>query len=140
VPAPYEQFSLTPHHVGISVPDVEKSVEWYREIFGFQEVKRLNIPSPGKIVFLKRGNFYIELFEVREARPLPPERKLPDEDLKTHGTKHLAIAVTNFPEVMRYLKQKGVDVVFEREIEGRPMAFIRDNAGNLIELVTPDAP
>ncbi|MNR29912.1 hypothetical protein D3C85_1473300 [compost metagenome] len=36
---------------------------------------------------------------------------------------------------MQGLREKGVDVVFEKVVQGTPMAFIRDNAGNLIELI-----
>lgn len=92
---------------------------------------------PFKAAFLKRGNFRIELFEVAEAAPLPEARRYPNEDLRTHGTKHIAFAVQDVRAVFAELKQRDVDLatdVFIVEGLGQ-YGFIRDNAGNLIEIL-----
>ncbi len=38
-----DTFQLIPHHCGISVPDLEASVAWYRDMLGFSVVKRLTL-------------------------------------------------------------------------------------------------
>jgi len=36
-----DTFQLIPHHCGISVPDLEASIAWYRDMLGFSVEKRL---------------------------------------------------------------------------------------------------
>jgi len=133
-------FKLKPHHGGISVPDIEASIAWYQNMLGFTVIKRMNIDAiPAKIAFMKHGNFCIELFEVPGASSLPECRRNPNEDLKVHGNKHIAFTVENIYQVIAILKKRGVDIAMElTEIgPGEWACFIRDNAGNLIELMSP---
>lgn len=123
------------HHMGLSVPDLEASIKWYGEFFGFTVEKRMEIPPiHAKIAFLKRDDFRLELFEVEGAAALPEERKDPDKDIMTHGWKHLSIEVADVRKTLDTLKESGVEIALETEFEGAPMGFIRDNAGNLIEI------
>ncbi len=69
------------------------------------------------------------------AAPLPEERRAPNTDLKTRGTKHLAFSVVDVDAFIEDLKTRGVDIAMQARIHGQPMAFIRDNAGTLIEIV-----
>lgn len=131
---------LKPHHIGISVPDIEASVAWYRDILGFTLVKSMNIKAiPAKVSFMKNGDFYIELFEVKGSAPLPEPRRDPHTDLVVNGTKHIALAVENLDSVVDSLKERGVDFAMElTEINpGEWACFIHDNSGNLLELVSP---
>ena len=126
-----------PHHLGISVPDLEASIKWYENILGFSVEKRMTIePLKAKIAFLIKDNFRIEIFEVAGAQPLPEVRRQPHTDIGTHGIKHLAYEVKNVTEFMDVLKKKGVDVAMDvSKMENKEMTFIRDNTGNLIEIV-----
>ena len=135
-------FELIPHHCGISVPDLEASITWYRDMLGFSVEKRLTLDAiPAKIAFMKHGDFRIELFETKGAAPLPEDRRYPDQDIRTHGTKHIAFAVQDVHRVIDTLKQRGVDIAMDVNIvENKAMAFVRDNAGNLIEIVEVGAP
>jgi len=130
---------LKPHHLGISVPDLEASIDWYRENLGFSLAKRLTLDAiPAKIAFLNHGDFNIELFEISEASPLPDDRRYPDRDIRTNGTKHIAFAVQDLRKFADTLKDRGVDFAKDvTEMDQTLMAFIRDNAGNLIELIQP---
>jgi methylmalonyl-CoA/ethylmalonyl-CoA epimerase len=127
---------LRPHHIGLSVPDLDAAIKWYSEMLGFKLENRLHIDKiPAEVAFLIRGEFRLELFEVEDATSLPEERKLPNSDLHTHGTKHIAFAVADVDAVVETLKQRGVNIVMHMRIHGQPMAFITDNAGILLELV-----
>ena len=130
-------YKLKPLHLGISVPDIEASIAWYRDMFGFSVEKRMNLEAlNAKIVFIKQGDFRIELFEVAGAEPMPESRRYPNTDIATHGTKHLAFEVQDLRQLMEDLKKKDLDVASDvHEIEGTIMAFIRDNSGVLIELI-----
>jgi len=126
-----------PHHLGISVPDLEASIKWYKEMLGFSLEKRMEIKElNAQIAFLYNGYFRIELFEVTGAESLQEERRHPDLDLKTHGIKHLAYEVENVSVFIGELKKCGVDIAMDvNKMENKEMAFIRDNSGNLIEIV-----
>ena len=128
---------LAPHHCGISVADLETSIAWYNEMLGFTLEKRVDVQGlPAKIAFLKNENFRIELFEMPGAASLPDDRKYPDRDLMTHGTKHMAYQVADINPLIEALKAKGVEVVIDvNELDNSLMSFIRDNDGNLIELI-----
>ena len=132
-----EQFTIKPHHCGISIPDLEASIEWYRDMLGFSLESRVTIEAANaEIAFIKRGGFRIELFEVSGATPLPDCRREPNQDLATHGTKHIALEVSDLTGLMAYLKRQGVDVAIDvQPVENTIMAFIRDNSGILIELI-----
>ena len=128
---------IQPLHCGISVPDLDLSINWYREMLDFTLDMRKYLPIlNGKVAFLSHGNFSIELFELEGANPLPVERRIPNLDIQTHGTKHIAFAVENIKDIMETLKEKNVDIAMDITIiENDFVAFIRDNSGNLIELI-----
>ena len=86
------------------------------------------------MAFLRRGDLRIELFEVAGASPLPEDRRDPDKDLRTHGNKHVSFAVKDVRAVAGELKLRGADIVFVVDVGPVTVAFIRDIAGNLIEL------
>jgi methylmalonyl-CoA/ethylmalonyl-CoA epimerase len=127
---------LKHHHGGISVPDLEAAIRWYEDVLGFSLERRIEIPTvPAQVAMLRRGELRIELFEVPAAKPLPPERREPDEDLKTHGNKHLAFAIPSVDAAERELRAKGADIVFVGRFKFGSNIFVRDNAGNLLEFV-----
>jgi methylmalonyl-CoA/ethylmalonyl-CoA epimerase len=128
---------IKPHHLGVSVPDLEASIIWYETMLGFKLEKKMDVPPlNARIAFLNNGSFRIELFQVNGAQPLPESRRQPNTDIATHGTKHLAWEVENVSALMDMLKKKGVDIAMDvGKMENKEMAFIRDNSGNLIEIL-----
>jgi len=137
-----DTLQIKPHHCGISVPELEASINWYRDMLGFSVVKRMTIDAiPAKIAFLNHGDFYIELFQIEDAVPLPEDRRHPNRDICTHGTKHIAFAVDDVSKFITTVKKRGVDIAMDvNMMEDKAMAFIRDNAGNLIEVVEMGSP
>jgi len=129
-------FEISHHHVGISVPDAEESAQWYQKMLGFEVVTRMNQGSGMSVVHIKRGNCYIELFQVAGAKPLPEYRRDPSEDLRVHGTVHFALQVSSLDAAIKELKAKGVEIAMEPvDTPGVAFAFIRDNSGNCFELI-----
>lgn len=132
---------LKPLHLGISVPDMDESIAWYNDILGFSLLSDNYIkPIKARVAFLKHREFSVELFEVEGARPLPEERREPNLDIQTHGTKHMAFAVKDIRKFVDHLKDKNVDIAMDIfPMEEDLVCFIRDNSGNLIELIqTPE--
>ena len=132
-----EKLLVKPLHVGVSVPDIDASIEWYKTMLGFRLVSDQYIDRlPARIAFLEHGDFSIELFEIEGAAPLPDDRRVPNLDIRTHGNKHVAYAVQDIKTLMDRLKAKNVDVAMDIFPMGNDLvAFIRDNTGNLIELI-----
>ena len=130
-------FKLIPHHGGISVPDLEASINWYRDMLGFELEKRGEIPpAKAKYAFVRQGDFRIELFEVEGSRPMPEYRHIPNQDIGVHGTKHIAFEVEDLRALLDHLREKGVDIAMDLfEIDNSYASFIRDNSGVLIELM-----
>lgn len=129
-------FALKPHHGGISVPDLDEAIDWYRLMLGFELESRTFIEQiPAEVAFIRQGDYRIELFQLEGAKPLPADRREPHLDLLTHGHKHLCFAVQDASAAFAQLRSKGADIVFEHVIGGTPMGFLRDNSGNLLELI-----
>lgn len=130
------QLELKHHHGGISVPDLEASIRWFGEVLDFRVEERFDIPAiPAKVAMLRRGELRVELFEVPGAKPLPEERRHPNLDVRTHGNKHLAFAINDLDGTERELRRRGAEIVFVGRFEFGSNIFLRDNVGNLIELV-----
>ena len=130
------------HHAGISVPDLEQAIAWYQQVLGFELQFRSVLPSANaRVAFLKNGDQHIELFEVDGAQPLPAGRRVPDEDLRTHGNKHVCFGVDNIAAFSGAMKDRGADIVWVKVIDAdKAVMFIRDLAGNLIEFMQAPRP
>lgn len=128
---------LKPLHCGISVADMQASIDWYRSMLGFELVSRDQVDMlKCEVAFLKMGDFELELFCHRETIPLPPDRREPNKDIQTQGIKHVCYAVADVAALLEDLRSKGADIVFgPMEMEGTLIGFIRDNTGNLIEFM-----
>lgn len=130
---------LRPDHVGLSVGDLEASISWYRDMLGFELVRIVDIPEAedaGKVALVRQDDFLLELFCLPEAAALPEERRHPSTDLLTQGVKHLALATADLDALVEGLKAKGVDLVWDIAVhDNTRCAFVRDNTGNLVELV-----
>lgn len=129
------------HHGGVSVPDLDAAIDWWRTVLGFEVAERFPIPAiPADVAMLVNGPLHIELFQVPGAKPLPDERRQPDTDVHTHGNKHVSFAVDDVREFAEELRRRGADIVWVKEMKHGSNIFIRDNAGNLIEFVQAAQP
>lgn len=130
---------ITPLHEGISVPDADAAVAWYGRVFGFEKVSdEIVEPLGTRIVFLRLGDFELEIFQYHgeDKKPLPPERRIVNEDFKTCGVKHVAWRVANMDEEYARLCSLGVDIAIAPfPMNADKVCFIRDNSGILIELI-----
>lgn len=130
---------ITPLHQGISVPNMDESLQWYEKAFGFTLVSDKVIPMlNSRVAFVKLGDFELELFQYlgEDGSPLPEARRYPNEDLKTCGTKHVAYRVEDMGGVYRHLQDIGADIAIPPfPMEGDTVCFLRDNSGVLIELI-----
>ncbi len=87
-------------HVNMKVKDLEKSVEFYKNLFGFeikQEENPNKIDAPSKII----GNDTIKLC-MYEIPDMSPEG----------GIAHFGFNITNFNEIIQKCKELGVEVLY----------------------------
>ena len=98
-------FKFWHHHGGLSVPDLDASIAWWKQVLGFELERRFFISTiPAEVAMLGNGPLHIELFMVAGAKALPPERREPDTDVRTHGNKHVSFAVDNAAEFAEELE------------------------------------
>jgi len=129
-------FDISHHHVGISVPNAEESAAWYHKMLGFEVVTRMKQGNDMIVVHIKRGNCYIELFQVAGAKPMPEYRRDPSADLRVHGLAHFAFQASDVPAAVKELKAKGTEIAMGPvDTPGVAFAFVRDNAGIVFELI-----
>lgn len=124
-------------HFGISVRDMEKSVQWYKDNFGFEEIRRFDKPDLAvKGVTLKLGDSFLELLQPhypvnQEEKPTSRENSLKKLLQKT-GSSHLALTVDDISSVYRKLKENKVKLITEL-LESRYF-FCQDPDNILIEV------
>jgi len=127
---------LSFHHCGVSVPDLEQAIAWYKRVLGFQLERRFYInEAKAEVAMIRRGPLRFEIFEVHGAHLLPEGRRHPLHDIRTHGNKHIAFEVHAVDELLSCLRQQNADIA---KVVNEPFGkscFVRDCAGNLIEFV-----
>jgi methylmalonyl-CoA/ethylmalonyl-CoA epimerase len=146
---------VRPDHFSFSVPDIEQAIVFWRDIFGFAVEHRFEIAAiPALGAFMGRDGFRLELWQVAGSAPVPAERRAPNSDLRTQGTKHIAFTVPDAQAAIDALVQRGVHVAAVQRSFSEPMlheadpsmdaarskrpavaAFIHDPAGSLIEII-----
>ena len=128
--------AFKPLHVGVSVTNMEEALEWYRKNLDFELEKDDYIPPlHARICFIRNGDFQLELFQYDEPKPIPADRLVPNTDLQTVGTKHVAFEVPDMKELKEKFVANGVDIAHEVMMEGNNVMFVRDNSGVLIEFI-----
>ena len=116
-------------HVVFYVKDVERSVDFYRDLIGFQEIGRT---FGGKAVALTSGRTHHELLliEVGEA-PAPPSGI-------RRGLYHIGIKIgdslTTLREAKKELEQAGIVIAGMSDHTVTQSLYLQDPDGNEVEL------
>jgi catechol 2,3-dioxygenase-like lactoylglutathione lyase family enzyme len=136
------------HHTAISTGDLERSVAFYRDQLGFKEAiasgwevgtetldKITGLQdSSARMVMLKAGNAFVEIFQFKTPNPRSAESMRPVCD---HGITHLCLAVTDVDGEYERLKAAGM--IFhcppQTTSTGNRVTYGRDPDGNVIELL-----
>ena len=133
-----QEGTLRPLHVGISVADLEQSVRWYHDMLDFELLQQVTVKHIRcDLAFLRQpgSGFELELLRHWDTIPVPKERRDPDQDVITQGTKHICFYVDGLERKVAQLRAAGVTIVCGPGQMG-PYTFyyIQDPSGVLIEL------
>ncbi len=132
------QPAVSIHHCALSVSDVDRSIEFYNRVLGFEVDTRISTEDGSMdIVHLRNGSSYLELFGHRDCTPLPEYAKSNESDLPVIGTKHVAFVTVNPQACHRHLQEQGVEGLTEI-FDNNPhydYFFFRDPDGIPIEIV-----
>ena len=136
------------HHVGIIVSDLEKSLQFYRDVLGAEFLytggaspedvaEEVNVPgATTQLAVLKLGSLTVELVEY-----IKPKIRLQGLSAAAIGTSHVAFEVDDIDAEVERLKQKGVKfnappkLIEEGENEGWVWTYFNDPDGCQLELV-----
>lgn len=123
---------LHPHHVGIIVSDLERSLAFYSAL-GFEPGVR-NSDDAKTIAFVVLGGLELELFHYAET---PPRVEC---EGKVIGFRHLALRTDDVDAALAELKAAGVVApeIEVREVPGLArLVFFPDPDGIEIEIMQP---
>lgn len=117
------------NHISIHADDLETSVEFYEEVFGLERIPTYDFSIP--VQYFRCGDRQLHIFERETSSP------------EYH---HIALDVDDFEAVYRTARDRGIfdDVrgdadgfLFELP-DGAVQLYLRDPAGNLVEVNWPD--
>jgi catechol 2,3-dioxygenase-like lactoylglutathione lyase family enzyme len=115
------------NHVSLVAHDLERSVRFYTEVFGMERIPTYTFAFP--VQYLRLGDLQLHLFEREAEAP---------------AYHHIGIDVDDFEEAYRRAEALGI---LEKESffsdmyelpDGSVQMYVRDPAGNLVELDWPD--
>jgi len=116
-------------HIGIKSHDVEKSLDFYTRILGFQILERIDMVGRS-FYFIGNDDTRIEIEDAN-----PGDVRL---DCSTgYGLYHIALVVKDIDALAERLKKEGVKFIMEpiQLREDRKIAFIEDPDGVNIQLI-----
>ena len=122
------------NHVRMRVDDLERTVDFYKKVFGFEEIRRSESPRGSKLVFLAVPNSTtkIEITYFPDSGPVQVQ-----EDLM-----HLAFDVESMEAFAEHIKSVGVefsDGPTSSKSSGTTFAFVDGPEGYEIELIESPA-
>jgi catechol 2,3-dioxygenase-like lactoylglutathione lyase family enzyme len=133
------------HHVGITVRDLDRAVEFYRETFGLDVLDRFSVSgeafatgvgvdgATASFAHLDGGDVRIELVEYD-----PEGEPCGADTVAQPGATHIGFEVADLDAFYADLAAD-VETISEPQTteSGTSILFVRDPEGNLIEVLEP---
>lgn len=142
-------------HIGITVDDLDRSVKFYTENFGFAYLRGAHFTEP---FFIKNQSLYrldprttqchtavlvspghgVQLELFRFSDHLPAKRV----SWNRAGITHFALTTDDVPAMAEQMRANGVECCMDVGVrpDGGRWLFVRDPDGNLIEVMEPFRP
>ncbi len=113
-------------HVAAGVRDLDLTVAWWSEHFGFEREVDFEVRETGaRGAFIRRGDIRIEFFQYPDPLPLSAEQRDFGAALREGGFHHIALQVDNVEAAVAELERRGVEVAFP--LPGRTLNVARDH-------------
>jgi catechol 2,3-dioxygenase-like lactoylglutathione lyase family enzyme len=114
-------------HVSVHAHDLDESLRFYIDFFGMEEIPAPDFPFP--VRWLRVGDLQLHLFQSEEPAP---------------SRHHFGLDVEDFEAVYKKAKESGIvedsgyfSNVYELP-DGAVQLYVRDPAGNMVEVNWPD--
>ncbi|MFC6863345.1 VOC family protein [Halomicroarcula sp. GCM10025817] len=133
----------TAHHFGLTVSDLDRAVEFYRDVLGLEVLTRFTVggdafatgvgveDASAEFAHLDAGGARLELVEYE---PEGDARERPE--LNQPGATHPGLSVDDLDAVFEALPDDVETVSDPQTTEsGTTIVFVRDPEGNLVELL-----
>jgi catechol 2,3-dioxygenase-like lactoylglutathione lyase family enzyme len=134
------QNAVRPHHVGLTVGDLDRAQAWYAEALGFELQLAFELPGGARGAMLRSPDgARMELFEVAGSAAGRGWQE-PHTAMRTRGLGHVAFEVDDLDRAFAATAAAGGREVWSPRPSpepGRQMAFVHDPDGNLVELIGP---
>jgi lactoylglutathione lyase len=118
-------------HLALRVRDLDRSLDFWRDRVGFQEMQRLKRDNGDTwLVYLRiTDDQYLELFPGAVTEQVPPD--------DANGVMHICLEIEDLDEEIARLEAAGVRIVspIKGGIDNNRGAWIHDPDGNRIELM-----
>ncbi|WP_424001589.1 VOC family protein [Haloarcula salina] len=135
-------FDATAHHHGLIVSDLDRAIEFYRDVLGLDVLTRFTVGdeafgtavgidgASAEIVHLDAGGARLELATYE------PEGEAIDPALNQPGSTHFGLAVDDLDAVAASLPDDVETISGPQTTEsGTTIMFLADPEGNLVELL-----
>ncbi|WP_440771448.1 VOC family protein [Natronorubrum sp. DTA28] len=135
--------SLSAHHVGITVDDLEQTLPFYRDVLGLDVADRFSVDgeafsdavgvddASGEFAHLEADGIRIELIEYEPEAPDSPAA-----GLNQPGATHIGLAVDDLDSFYAGLPDDVSTISEPRTTaSGTSIVFLHDPEGNLIEVL-----
>lgn len=121
-------------HVALNCKNPIETEGFYTRHFGFRRARVIPLGAE-QIVFLKKDNMYLEIFQAKGESPVPPHQ---NDGPAYSGVRHLAFQVD---DVDARLKAMGTDakvtagpMSFDGFIKGWKTVWMSDPDGRIVEI------
>ena len=135
--------SLRAHHFGVTVTELERAVEFYRDVLGLAVLDRFSVEGPsfstavgvdgatGRFAHLDADGARVELVEYE-----PGGTGGTKESINQRGAKHLGLETDDIDAFYETLPT-GVETLSEPQTteSGSRILFLRDPEENLVEII-----
>lgn len=150
-------FSSTTIDLGMVVSDIEKSVKWYKDVVGMQELNGFDVPGPfaQDIGLTNKLPFHVHVLVLGEGASATklklmqfkenPGARVDNSYIhSSYGFRYLTIFVKDLNKSIARAEQHGAKAIAKGAHplppgfpEGLGIAVYRDPDGNFVELVGP---
>ena len=115
-------------HTSVHAHDLDESVRFYKDLFGMEEIPAPDFPFP--VRWLRLGDLQLHLFQSEDLAPRGHHFGVDVDDFEATYVKVGEMAVREKEGYFSYLYEIP---------DGAVQMYLRDPAGNMVEVNWPDA-